>query len=128
MRVAQRLSLESRALVLQVFDWIHSGDLSVPFTLRLDPLSAQRVRGDQGRLHVAALDGRDRPAHLVDGGEFASRLFLELGDLGGAYADGDALLAVQVRRAELVVAEELALLATLDGGGFFVLPCSSLGS
>src|SRR5919198_1036881 len=34
---------ESRAIVQPVYDWITSGDLTVPFTLRLDPLSAVMI-------------------------------------------------------------------------------------
>src|SRR5919201_549336 len=34
---------ESRAIVQSVYDWITSGDLTVPLTLRLDPLSAVMI-------------------------------------------------------------------------------------
>src|SRR6185369_13968608 len=37
------LEPESRALVQRVFTWIASGDLSVPFALRLDPLAAVMI-------------------------------------------------------------------------------------
>src|SRR5262245_13086070 len=38
-----RLPEESRAIVQQVYTWISSGDFTVPFTLRLDPLSAVMI-------------------------------------------------------------------------------------
>src|ERR1700720_820697 len=34
---------ESRAIVQRVFEWISSGDFSVGFTLRLDPLSTVMI-------------------------------------------------------------------------------------
>src|SRR4051812_23019000 len=37
------LTPESRAIGQQVFTWITSGDFSVPFALRLDPLSALMI-------------------------------------------------------------------------------------
>ena len=37
------LEPESRAIVQSVYTWITSGDLNVPFTLRLDPLSAVMI-------------------------------------------------------------------------------------
>src|SRR5262245_30752091 len=37
------LPAEERALVQQVFNWIASGDFSIGFTLRLDPLAAVMI-------------------------------------------------------------------------------------
>ena len=41
--VMAALEPESRAIVDQVFQWFSSGDLSVGFTLRLDPLAAVMI-------------------------------------------------------------------------------------
>ena len=48
---------DARAITQPVFSWIASGDFQVPFTLRLDPLSAVMilvVTGIGGLIHIYA--------------------------------------------------------------------------